>query len=118
MNESANGQMSELVRKGKCGNFALCLDSPIANPVVVLKEGNGDWIVLFNPDTADAVGINQVGAMMWGMMDGRHSLEDILQAVKGKFADVPVSAVEDVAAFVDDLAARGFVGYELERAAR
>ena len=99
-------------------NWVERLDRPIANPVAVLKAGNGDWVVLFNPDTADAVGINQVGMMMWELMDGQHTLEDILQAVKGKFADVPVSVVEDVAAFVDDLAARGFVGYELERVAR
>lgn len=91
---------------------------PVANPVVVLKEGNGDWVVLFNPDTADAVGINQVGVMMWELMDGRHSLEDILRAVKGRFADVPASVEDDVAAFVDDLTARGFVGYELEKVGR
>jgi SynChlorMet cassette protein ScmD len=99
-------------------NWVKRLDRPIANPVVVLKAGNGDWVVLFNPDTADAVGINHLGVMMWELMDGRHSLEDILRAVKGRFADVPASGVEDVAAFVDDLAARGFVGYELERVAR
>jgi len=92
------------------------LDGPIANLVVVVKEENGEWVVLFNPDTADAVGINAVGVLMWELMDGRHSLEDILQAVKGRFADVPASVEEDVSAFVDDLAARGFVGYELEQA--
>ncbi|MBN1815649.1 MAG: PqqD family peptide modification chaperone [Anaerolineae bacterium] len=99
-------------------NWVKRLDRPIANPVVVFKVGNGDWAVLFNPDTADAVGINQVGMVMWELMDGRHSLGDILRAVKGRFADVPVSAVEDVATFVDDLASRGFVGYELEHVDR
>ncbi len=103
---------------GRSENLTLCIDRPIANPVVVFKAGNGDWAILFNPDTADAVGINQVGVVMWGLMDGRHSLQDILGAVKGRFADVPVSAVEDVAVFVDDLAARGFVGYEVERGGR
>jgi len=88
---------------------------PIANPVVVIKEGRGDWVVLFNPDTADAVGVNAVGMAMWELMDGRHGVGDILQAVKAKFAAVPDDVAEDVAAFVDDLAARGFVGYELER---
>jgi SynChlorMet cassette protein ScmD len=98
----------------RAGNWVKRLDGPIANPVVVVKEGCGDWVVLFNPDTADAVGINAVGMAMWGLMDGRHTLEDILRAVRRRFADVPASVAEDVAAFVDDLAARGFVGYELE----
>jgi SynChlorMet cassette protein ScmD len=111
MSESASRRIGE-----RAWSWVRRLDRPIANPVVVLKAGNGDWVVLFNPDTADAVGINRVGVMMWELMDGRHTLEDILRAVKGKFADVPVSVVEDVAAFVNDLAVRGFVGYELERA--
>ncbi|MBN1978388.1 MAG: PqqD family peptide modification chaperone [Anaerolineae bacterium] len=105
--------MGESVTVSGCENFALCLDRPIANPVVAVKEGNGDWVVLFNPDTADAVGINAVGVLMWGLMDGRHTLEDILRAVKGAFADVPGSVAEDVTLFVEDLAARGFVGYEV-----
>jgi SynChlorMet cassette protein ScmD len=115
MNELATGnrrlhRISEFKR-----DWVRCLDRPIANPVVVVKEGNGDWVVLFNPDTADAVGINRVGLLMWRLMDGRHTLEDILRAVKGEFADAPGGVAEDVALFVDDLAARGFVGYELEQ---
>jgi SynChlorMet cassette protein ScmD len=103
---------------GRCGNLAICSDRPVANPVVVLKNGPGDWVILFNPDTTDAVGVNPIGMMVWKLMDGRHSLEDILQAVKGRFADVPDSVARDVAAFVDDLAGRGFVGYELENTGR
>jgi SynChlorMet cassette protein ScmD len=95
-------------------NWVKCLDRPIANPAVVVKEGNGDWAVLFNPDTTDAVGINPVGMLAWGLMDGRHTLEDIIRAVRGEFADIPESVAEDIAAFVDDLSTRGFVGYELE----
>lgn len=92
----------------------VCLDRPIANPVVVLKEGHGDWVVLFNPDTTDAVGLNHVGLLMWDLMDGHHSREDILRVLKARFADAPDSVVDDVDAFVDDLVERGFVGYELE----
>lgn len=99
-------------------NWGKRLDKPIANPVVVIKGGHGDWAVLFNPDTTDAVRVNAVGMVMWELMDGRHSVEDILQAVKVKFAAVPDDVAAEVAAFVDDLAARGFVGYELEQVGR
>ena len=89
-------------------------DRPIANPTVVLREEFDDWAILFNPDTADAVGTNPVGVAVWKLMNGRHSLEEIIAAIKHQFADVPDAATKDVAAFVKDLADRGFVGYELK----
>lgn len=87
---------------------------PIANPVCVLREEFDDWAVLFNPDTADAVGINPVGVAVWKLMDGRRSLLEIVAEIRDQFAEVPAAADDELAAFVRDLAQRGFVGYELE----
>jgi len=92
-------------------------DRPIANPVAVLREEFDDWAVLFNPDTAEAVGINPIGIVVWKEMDGRHDLDQIMAAVREQFADVPEAANEEVSAFVDDLAQRGLVGFEMEGAA-
>ena len=89
-------------------------NKPIANPVVVLREEFDDWAVLFNPDTADAVGVNPVGVAVWKLMDGNYDLDEILAQVKDQFKNVPDTATEEVTAFVNDLAERGFVGYELE----
>jgi SynChlorMet cassette protein ScmD len=89
-------------------------DRPIANPTVVLREEFDDWAILFNPDTADAVGTNPVGVAVWKLMDGRHSLEDIVAKIKDQFSDVPGAAAKEVTAFVKDLAERGFVGYGLK----
>ena len=91
---------------------------PLANPVVVLREEFDDWAVLFNPDTADAVGINPVGVVAWKLMDGRRSIPEIAVAVEGHFSDVPETVEADVAAFVDELAERGFVGYEIDASSR
>jgi SynChlorMet cassette protein ScmD len=88
-------------------------DRPIANPVVVLREEFDDWAVLFNPDTAEAVGINPVGVAIWKLLDGEHAIPDIAGQIDEGFADVPKSAPQEVQAFVDDLARRGFVGYEV-----
>ena len=104
--------VSERVRSQRVSKWAS--ERPIANPVVVIRAWRGGWSVLFNPDTADAVGVNAVGMAMWALMDGRHSLDDIRRAVEEAFADVPGGVARDVAAFVDDLAARGFVGYALD----
>ena len=90
-------------------------EKPIANPVVVLREEFDNWAVLFNPDTAEAVGINPVGVALWKIMDGERSLEDLVMQINHHFSDVPDSATEDVSRFVSELTQKGFVGYELER---
>jgi SynChlorMet cassette protein ScmD len=89
-------------------------DRPIANPIVVLREEFDDWAVLFNPDTAYALGTNPVGVAVWKLMDGRRSIEDIVSKIKNSFEDTPDGTSKEIAAFVDTLAENGFVGLELE----
>jgi len=86
---------------------------PVANSFVALREEFDDWAILFNPDTADAVGINPVGVAVWKLMDGRKNLRQIAAEVGECFEDVPDSAYGDIEAFVSELAGRGFVGYEV-----
>ena len=88
-------------------------NKPITNPVVVLREEFDDWAVLFNPDTAAAVGINPVGVAVWKLMNGKCTLEAIVSKISDQFEGVPGSAAEEVTAFVDELAEGGFVGYEV-----
>jgi SynChlorMet cassette protein ScmD len=90
-------------------------DRPVANPIVVLREEFDDWAVLFNPETADAVGTNPVGVAVWKRMDGRKSIVDIVADIKNSFEASPATAEKEIAAFVDKLAENGFVGLELER---
>ena len=90
-------------------------DKPIANPVVVLREEFDDWAVLFNPDTADAVGTNPVGVAVWKRMDGKKCLAEIVSEIKADFEGVPDTVFKEIAAFVDTLARNGFVGLELDR---
>ena len=89
-------------------------DRPIANPTVVLREEFDDWAILFNPDTAAAVGINPVGVAVWKRMDGERSVDEIVLEIKTRFEDTPEAAVEEITAFVDKLAEQGYVGYELK----
>ena len=89
-------------------------DKPIANPVVVLREEFDDWAVLFNPDTADAMGTNPVGVAVWKRMDGRKTLGAIVSEIKDSFEGAPDAVSGEVTAFVDRLAENGFVGLELE----
>ncbi len=88
-------------------------DKPIANPLVVLREEFDDWAILFNPDTAAAVGINPVGVAVWKRMDGKRSLKEIVPEINNSFEEVPAGALEEISAFISTLAEQGFVGYAL-----
>ena len=91
------------------------LNRPIANPVVVLREEFDDWAVLFNPDTAAAVGTNPVGVAIWKLLNGKRSIDNIMSEIKSAFSDAPDSAVKEITTFIDALAEKGFAGLELER---
>ena len=88
----------------------------IANPIVVLRKEFDDWAVLFNPDTAEAVGVNPVGVAIWELLNGENSLENIADRISQDFSDVPGSAAQEIQTFIEDLTERGFVGSELNSA--
>ena len=88
--------------------------SPIRNPVAVLREEFDDWAVLFNPDTAQAVGINPVGVAVWKLIDGKRTIKDVVQEVEQQYDEVPGSVQQEVSAFVENLTEGGFVGYAVE----
>ena len=89
-------------------------DRPIPNPIVVLREEFDDWAVLFNPETAYALGTNPVGIAVWKLLDGRMNIEEIAAKIKNSFEDSPDASGKEIAAFVDTLAENGFVGLEVE----
>ncbi len=91
--------------------------APIANPVAVLREEFDDWAVLFNPDTADAVGVNPVGVAIWKLLDGRRTVDEMAALLADQFAETPPTVTDEVRSYIDELAQRGFVGYEIEGAA-
>lgn len=84
------------------------------NPVVVLRKEFDDWAVLFNPDSAEAVGINPVGVAIWELLAEDSSMGGIVENIKKNFADVPGSAAQEIQTFIEDLTERGFVGSELD----
>lgn len=88
------------------------IQRPIANPMVVLREEFDDWAILYNPETADAIGTNPVGVAIWKKMDGRQDIDALCNSIREAFDKTPDSAGDEIAAFVQDLADRGFVGYD------
>ncbi len=87
---------------------------PLPNSDIVLREEFDDWAILFNPDTANAVGINPVGVATWKLLDGSRSVKQIIETVHNEFDETPESIDQEILGFIDQLTEYGFIGHELE----
>jgi SynChlorMet cassette protein ScmD len=87
---------------------------PLANPLIVLREEFDDWAILFDPDTGNAFGLNPVAVFIWKLLDGKHSILDILARMQENVENVPPEAPADLEAWVQELIKRGLAGYEKE----
>jgi SynChlorMet cassette protein ScmD len=90
-------------------------DKPIADPVVMLREEFDDWAVLFDPDTCRGFGLSPTGVYVWKLLDGEHSISDMLKALHQDALDVPEEAGEHLVAFVETLAQHGLAACEAEQ---
>jgi len=90
-------------------------DKPVANPMVVLREEFDDWAILFDPDTAQAYGLNPVGVFVWKRLDGNHTLSEILQELRATCEDSPAEANDHMNNFVKKLVEKGLAGYEITK---
>ena len=106
--------LQRMSKSGMC-YFMNQMDKPIANPIVVLREEFDDWAILFNPDTADAMGTNPVGVAVWKRMDGKRSIEDIVSEIRNSFTDTPEAVFKEIVTFINTLEEKGFAGLEVER---
>jgi len=86
---------------------------PIPNPAAVQEEGTDGWTLLVNPDTAGAMAVNQTGALIWKLVNGRRTTAEITAAVRKHFPDAPDTVAEDVLTLLTKLAEEGFIGQEI-----
>jgi len=89
------------------------MKKPIANPDILLREEFDDWALLFNPNTGKGFGINPVGVFVWKLLNGKHSVNDIVEEVRKNFRNVPDNVDEEVKRFIAALSENGLVVYEL-----
>jgi hypothetical protein len=86
---------------------------PIPNPAAVEEVCADGWALLVNPDTAGAMAVNQTGALVWKLANGRRTAEEIAAAVRNRFPGAPDTIAEDVRAFLVRLVEEGFIGREM-----
>src|SRR5271157_302760 len=82
---------------------------PVANPSVLLREEFDDWAVLYDPDTGHGFGLSPIGVYLWKLLDGEHSIDEMLSALRRDAADVPQEAGEQILTFVEELTQHGLV---------
>ena len=87
--------------------------TPIPNPAAVQELGSDGWTLLVNTDTAGAMALNQTGALIWQLVDGRRTTTEIIAAVRGHFPDAPDTLAEDVRGLLTKLAEEGYIGEEI-----
>jgi len=88
-------------------------DVPTPDPAAVQEVGTDGWTLRVNPDTAGAMAVNQTGALIWKLADGRRTTEEIAAAVRDRFPGAPDTVAEDVRALLHKLAEEGLVGREI-----
>ena len=89
-------------------------EKPLANPFVMLREEFDDWAILFNPDTGHGFGLSPTGVYVWKLLDGEHSIDGILKALRRDAEVVPPDAGDHINEFVEELAQHGLVTHDAE----
>ena len=90
-------------------------DKPVANPLIVLREEFDNWAILFDPDSGAAAGLNPTGVFIWKLLNGANTMKEILERVRAGCKDAPHQVEEDIRDFINGLAERGWVGYEVKK---
>jgi hypothetical protein len=65
--------------------------------------------VILDLEGRRVMGLNPAGSVVWGMLDGRHSVATIAAAVADRFQLTGDRAAADVRAFLAVLSARGLI---------
>jgi hypothetical protein len=88
-------------------------ERPIPNPAAVQEEGEDGWTLLVNPDTAGAMAVNRTGAMVWKLIDGKRTTDEIVAGIRRRFPDAPDTVTQDVLDLLAKLTEEGFIGQEI-----
>lgn len=81
---------------------------PRRTPSVASRALDGE-AVLVHPGQGKVTVLNGVGARLWELMDGRHSLADMARVIANEYEVSLIKAETDTVAFCRDLAGRGLL---------
>jgi hypothetical protein len=78
--------------------------------LIVREEGDEGEALIFDPGTERIKVLNHTGLLLWSLLDGRHTSDDLVKALSGAHPSVDGGVLAgDVDAFVQDLLDLGFL---------
>jgi SynChlorMet cassette protein ScmD len=84
-------------------------NKPVAKPQIRFREESDNWVILFDPDSGNSRVLNPISAFIWKLLDGNHTVIDIVEKIRDYYANVPQEAEQQVTEFIEVLATKGFV---------
>jgi len=80
------------------------------NPDVVARAlAKPDGGVLLHLESGAYFGVNQVGLLVWELVDGERTLAEIITALRSRVANGPPELEQDVERFIDSVLERDLV---------
>jgi Coenzyme PQQ synthesis protein D (PqqD) len=76
------------------------------NPQVVYRALAGEGGVLLHLESGAYHGLNEVGTLIWGLLDEEKTLDELVEGLRGQLLDPPDDLRGDVERFVADLRER------------
>ncbi len=79
-------------------------------PQVVARElAEGEGGVLLHLESGAYHGVNQVGLLVWELLDGERTVDHVINAVRERVANAPPELEGDVVAFLNRVLERNLV---------
>lgn len=75
----------------------------------VASRALDDEAVLVHAAQKKVTVLNEVGARLWELADGQHTIADMARVIAGEYQVSPVKAESDALAFCQDLVGRGLL---------
>ena len=80
------------------------------NPRVESRSmGEGEGGVLLHLDTAAYHGLNEVGILIWSLLEEPKAMDVLIQELRGQLQDLPESFEEEINQFLGELAERDLI---------
>lgn len=84
--------------------------NPIANPELVFRT-DGQEGLLFDPETGQIIYLNETAAFIYGLLDGKHSREQILDSLLQKYDILDRETAEsDLDAMLQEMREANLIG--------
>lgn len=84
-------------------------ERPERNPETAYRAIGDEGGLVVLPGRSEVKVLNPAGATIYALLDGKHTIDEIVVSILAEFDVTPVQAKSDVVQFIADLAAEGLL---------